>query len=177
MKKLIIVSVLLIFTVFGCQKKEEPKPKYDFPSGSGGAIQSMDQVKMLKDAVAKDPKNMDAWINLGNMLMDSSRFSEAADAYEKALAMDPKNVDVRVDMGTCYRNSGKPDMAVKEYLKALEMNPKHLLALKNLGIVYEYDLRDNKEAVKAFEKAIAVAPNDPDAERLKQEIQKLKAEK
>jgi hypothetical protein len=31
--------------------------------------------------------------------------------------------------------------------------------------------------VKAFEKALAVAPNDPDAERLKQEIQKLKAAK
>jgi regulator of sirC expression with transglutaminase-like and TPR domain len=68
-------------------------------------------------------------------------------------------------------------MAVKEYRKALETDPKHLQAIKNLGIVYAYDLHDNKEAVKAFEKALAVAPNDPDAERLKQEIQKLKAAK
>ena len=177
MKKLLIASILLIFAVAGCQKKEEPKQQYDFPSGTGGALQSMEQVKLLKEAVAKDPNNVNAWINLGNMMMDTSRFSEAADAYEKALAIDPKNVDVRVDMGTCYRNIGKPDLAVKEYRKALEVNPQHLHALKNMGIVYAYDLRDSKEAVKAFEKALAVAPNDPDAERLKQEIQKLKAAK
>ncbi len=135
MKKLLIASVLLIFAVAGCQKKEEPKQQYEFPSGSAGPVQSMDQAKLLKEALAKDPKNVNAWISLGNMLMDSSRFSEATDAYEKALAIDPKNIDVRVDMGTCYRNTGKPDMAVKEYRKALEMNPQHLHALKNMGIV------------------------------------------
>ena len=176
MKKLIIASVLVVFAVVGCQKKEEPK-QYDFPSGPPGTVQSMDQAKLLKEALAKDPKNVDGWISLGNMMMDSSRFSEAVNAYEKALAIDPKNIDVRVDLGTCYRNIGKPDMAVKEYRKALEVNPQHLHALKNMGIVYAYDLRDSKEAVKAFEKALAVAPNDPDAERLKQEIQKLKAAK
>jgi len=106
MKKIIIASVLLIVAVVGCQKKEEPKQQYDFPSGSAGPIQSMDQTKLLKEALAKDPKNVAAWISLGNMMMDSSRFSEAIDAYEKALAIDPKNVDVRVDMGTCYRNTG-----------------------------------------------------------------------
>jgi len=177
MKKLIITSILLIFAVVGCQKKEEPKQQYEFPSGSAGSIQSMDQVKMLQEAAAKDPKNVNAWISLGNMLMDTKRFSEAIDAYEKALAIDPKNIDVRVDMGTCYRNSGKPDMAIKEYRKALEVNPQHLHALKNMGIVYAYDLRDSKEAVKAFEKVLAIAPNDRDAERLRQEIQKLKAAK
>jgi tetratricopeptide (TPR) repeat protein len=109
--------------------------------------------------------------------MDTSRFSEAVEAYQKALDIDPKNVDVRVDMGTCYRKLGKPDVAVKEYRKALELDPQHLHALKNLGIVFAYDLHDSKEAVKAFEKALAIAPNDPDAERLKQEIQKLKAAK
>jgi tetratricopeptide (TPR) repeat protein len=93
------------------------------------------------------------------------------------LDIDPKNVDVRVDMGTCYRKMGKPDMAVKEYRKALELNPQHLHAIKNMGIVFAYDLHDSKEAVKAFEKALAIAPNDPDAELLKQEIQKLKAAK
>jgi Flp pilus assembly protein TadD len=137
----------------------------------------MDQEKLLKEALAKDPKDLNALISLGNMMMDASRFSEAVDAYQKVLDIDPKNADVRVDMGTCYKNMGKPDFAVKEYRQALEVNPQHLHALKNLGIVYAYDLHDNKEAVKAFEKALAAAPNDPDAERVKQEIQKFKAAK
>jgi Tfp pilus assembly protein PilF len=120
MKKLLIAAVLFIFTVAGCQQKEEPKPAYQFPTGPAAPLQSMEQEKMLKDAVAKDPKNANAWITLGNMMMDSSRFSEAVDAYQKALDIDPKNVNVRVDMGTCYRNLGKPDLAVKEYRTALE---------------------------------------------------------
>jgi len=177
MKRLFIAVALVIFTAVGCQQKEEPKPQYQFPAGPGGTVQSMDQEKLLKEALAKDPKNLNALISLGNMMMDSSRFSEAVDAYQKALDIDPKNTDVRVDMGTCYKSMGKPDIAVKEYLRALEVNPQHLHALKNMGIVYAYDLHDAKEAVKAFEKALAAAPNDPDAERVKQEIQKLKAAK
>ena len=177
MKKLFIAVALVIFTAVGCQQKEEPKSGYQFPTGPGGTVQSMDQEKMLKEVLAKDPKNLNALINLGNMMMDSSRFSEAVDNYQKALDIDPKNTDVRVDMGTCYKNVGKPDIAVKQYRQALEVNPKHLHALKNLGIVYAYDLHDSKEAVKAFEMALAVAPNDPDAERVKQELQKLKAAK
>ena len=177
MKKLLTAVALVIFTVAGCQQKEEPKSDYQFPAGPGGTVQTMDQEKMLKEVLSKDPKNLNALINLGNMMMDASRFNEAVDAYQKALDIDPKNVDVRVDMGTCYKNMGKPDIAVKEYRQALEVNPQHLHALKNLGIVYAYDLHDNKEAVKAFEKVLAIAPNDPDAERMKQEIQKLKAAK
>jgi len=177
MKKLLIASVVVIFAVVGCQKKEEPKQQYDFPSGSAGPVQSLEQMKLLKEAVSKDPKNVNAWISLGNMMMDTSRFSEAADAYEKALAIDPKNVDVRVDMGTCYRNMGNPDLAAKAYRKALEFDPKHLHAHKNLGIVLAYDLKDTASAVKEFEAALAIAPNAPDADQLRQKIQELKASK
>lgn len=177
MKKILILSALLIFAVAGCQQKEESKPKYDFPAGPVANVQSMDQEKLLKEAITKDPKNVNAWISLGNMMMDSSRFNEAIDAYQKALDIDPKNVDVRVDMGTCYKNIGKPDIAVKEYRKALEFNPQHLHAHQNLGVVLAYDLKDYAQAVKEFEKALAVAPNAPSAGQLKQEIEKLKAMK
>lgn len=178
MKKPIIASVFLILVaVAGCQQKEEPKPQYEFPTGPVGSLQSMDQEKLLKEALAKDPKNLNALISLGNMMMDASRFNEAIDAYQKALDIDPKNVDVRVDMGTCYRNAGKPEVAVKEYRKALEINPQHLNGNKNLGVVLAYDLRDYAQAVKAFEKALEIAPNAPDAGALRQEIQKLKAVK
>jgi cytochrome c-type biogenesis protein CcmH/NrfG len=177
MKKHLVISALLIFTVIGCQQKEEPKTQYQFPTGPGGGGQSFDQVKMLKEAVAKDPQNVNAWIQLGNIMMDTSRFNEAIDAYQKALELDPKNVDVRVDMGTCYRNSGKPDIAVKEYRKALEFDPQHLHAHQNLGVVLAYDLKDYKGAAKEFETALALAPNGPSAPQLKQEIQRLKAMK
>jgi len=173
MKK-IIVAVMVILSVAACKQKEEPKGRYQFPSGP--AV-SQDDTKLLEDFVKKEPGNVEAWIKYGNALMDTKRFNEAVGAYEKALAIDPKNVDVRVDMGTCYRNSGRPADAAKEYRKAIELNPRHLLAHKNLGIVLAYDLQDKAQAVKEFEKYLELAPNSEDAGQTRQTIQELKAGK
>lgn len=187
MKKLFVLIFFAAFSFFGCQQKDDSKPQFQPPigqtgqgtQGSGpigsGPLQGFDKVKMLQDVVAKDPKNMNAWIELGNILMDTRRFAEAVESYQKALAMDPKNVDVRVDMGTCLKESGKPDRAVMEYKKALEYNPNHMNANKNMAVVLTYDLRDGKQALKYFEKALALAPNAPDAGAIKAEIDKIKA--
>lgn len=184
MKKIAVVVFLSAFAVFGCQQKDDSKPQFQPPVGQmgqgpvgSGPVQGFDKVKMLQDVIAKDTKNLNALIELGNILMDTKRYAEAVESYGKALVLDPKNVDVRVDMGTCLKQSGKPDMAIKEYKTALEINPNHLNANKNMAVVLAYDLKDTKQAVKYFEKALALAPNDPDAGAIKAEIEKLKAVK
>jgi tetratricopeptide (TPR) repeat protein len=180
MKKLLIVTLILM-SGYACQNKDDKKPQYQFPSGGGpvqgGPVQGQDEIKMLKELLAKDPGNLNAWINLGNITMDNRSFNEAIEAYQKALNIDPKNVDVRVDLGTCYKNTGNPDAAVKEYRKALEINPNHLYAHKNLAIVLAYDLKDNAQAVRELEKVLQIAPGAPDAEQVRQEIQKMKSAK
>lgn len=174
MKK-IIAFVLLGLIIAGCQQqKEEPKAKSPYPAGP---IQMQDTLKLAREAVQTDPKNVNAWIQLGNMLMDASRFNEAVDAYQRALELDPKNVDVRVDMGTCYRNSGKPEIALKEYRKALEINPNHAYGHMNLGVVLASDFKDKAQAVKEFEKYLQLEPNAPNAAQIRQEIQNLKSSK
>lgn len=175
MKKIVAV-LLLIFAIVACKQKEEPKPQ---PSLPGGPIQSLpgktlEEEKMLRDVLSKDPKNLNAWIQLGNMMMDTTRFNDAVDAYGKALELDPKNVDVRVDMGTCLKHSGKPDLAIKEYKKALEINPNHVYAHINMGVVLAEDKKDYKAAVSEIEKGLSLNPNVPNAQALRQEIQRLK---
>lgn len=183
MKKVCIVLCLVSLVLFGCRQKEEPKPQFQPPvgqgqlppAGIGGPVQGVDTVKLLQDALKKDPKNLGAWIDLGNIMMDTHRFNEAIDAYAKALEIDPKNVNVRVDMGTCYRNIGKPDVAVKEYKKALEYDPNHINGHKNMAVVLAYDIKDYKQAVKEFEKVLTLQPHGPDTGAIKAEIEKLKA--
>ncbi|MDA8079942.1 MAG: tetratricopeptide repeat protein [Nitrospiraceae bacterium] len=174
MKRIIVVAMLLVMAA-GCRQKEEPRPQYQVPAG--GDMHTQEEMRLLKEAVKKDPGNVNAWIKIGNSMMDASRFSEAIDAYRKALQLDEKNVDVRVDLGTCYRDMGKPDEAVKEYRKALEINPGHLNGHKNLGVVLAYDLRDKAAAIKEFERYLELAPSAPDAATVRQEIQNLKAAK
>ncbi len=172
--KRIIVMMAVVILIASCQKKEEPKAQYQFPSGP---VQTQEETKLLEEFVKKEPGNVNAWIKLGNALMDSRRFAEAIDAYQKALSLDPKNVDVRVDMGSCYRGIGKPDMAVAEYRKAIEIDPRHINAHKNLAVVLADDLQDRAQAVKEFEKVLEIAPNDSDTPQIKQMIQQLKEAK
>jgi cytochrome c-type biogenesis protein CcmH/NrfG len=176
MKK-IIVLLFLALAVVSCQKKEEPKPQFQFPTGPVQTGPIRDETAMLKEVVKNDPKNLEAWIKLGNAMMDTSRFTEAVDAYQKALALDPKNVDLRVDMGTCYRNSGRPDLAMKEYRKAIEINPNHANAHRNLAVVLADDMKDNAQAAKEFAKYLQLAPNAPDAEKIRDLVQRLRATK
>lgn len=174
MKKIVVCGLFFLMIIAACQQKEEPKPNSQFPSGP---VQTQDDIRLLQEAVRNNPRNVEAWIKFGNELMDSSRFSEAIEAYQRALDIDPKNVDVRVDMGVCYRNTGKSDIAVKEFKKAIQINPNHVMAHKNLGIVLAYDFRENAGAVNEFEKVLQLAPDAPDAAKIREEIQKLKSGK
>ena len=179
LKRLNILSLLLIFPLilFSCKKKDNSST-YTPPPVSGVNLQPQlnldNTIKQLRQILKEDPKNLNAWIKLGNILMDSNRCAEAIEAYSAALKLDPKNVNVRVDMGTCYRRVGKPDIAVKEYNRAIQINPKHLQAHRNKGIVLAFDLKKPKEAIKEFETYLALAPNAPDAQQIKQVIRDLR---
>lgn len=177
MRKRVLVVVLVLIAATGCsQQRQEPKGQASYPGGPAVMV-SPEVMRMLEQTAQQSPKNAAAWIALGNALMDSNRFSEAVDAYQKALALDPKNVDVRVDMGTCLKNSGRPQQAVEEYRKAIKMNPNHVNAHRNMGVVLAFDLKDKKEAAKEFEKYLALAPNAPDAGEIRQMVQNLKSGK
>lgn len=167
---LIVFSLLLSG---GCKKEE---PERIFPP-AGSLISPMDagdKIKFLKDILREDPKNLNALIKLGNIMMDTKQFKEAIDAYEKALKIEPKNVDVRVDLGTCYRYVGMPNKAVEEYRKAITINPKHPYAHKNLGVVLIYDLGDTSGGIKELELYLSLSPRDPDTTEIKKEIERLR---
>ena len=173
MKKIHIV-LILCFTLFAnCQKKEEQPVQTTMPPGS---LQLTQEIQILQDAVKYDPKNVVAWIKLGNILMDNTRYPEAINAYGKALELDPKNVDVRVDIGTCYRRIGKSDRAADEFRKAITINPRHPYAHRNLGVVLAFDFKNKKQAIKEFEEYIRLSPNTPDSQQISQLIKEFKSE-
>lgn len=183
MKK-ITLALLVLALVFVTSCSEKGDTPYSPPSsplgGQGpvpGSLTSDNEMKMLKEVVAREPKNIEAWIKLGNMGMDTGRFRDAVDAYRVALELDPKNVDVRVDMGTCYRNLGEPGKAVEEYRKAIQIKPDHIYAHKNLGVVLAFDLKKNDQAIKAFQTYLKLSPNAPDALQISNIINELKKNK
>ncbi len=172
MKKVLLVCLAIFLFFANCQKKEEPKVQTPFPAGP---VQTNNEIRLLQEALRQNPNDLNAWINLGNIMMDTSRFDEAINAYQHALELNPKNVDVKVDMGTCYKNIGKPDRAAEEFRKAIKINPRHLYAHRNLGVVLAFDIGDKKSAIKEFEEYLRLSPDTPDTQRIRQEVAKLKA--
>jgi tetratricopeptide (TPR) repeat protein len=132
------------------------------------------KIQTLKDIVKKDPKNLPAWVELGNLYFDSNQPKEAIEAYEQYLAVKPDNADVRTDMGIMYRNLGDFDRALEEFRKAAQSDPKHVNSRYNIGVVLLHDKQDIKGAIKAWEEYLKVDPTSERAGRVRAQMENLK---
>jgi tetratricopeptide (TPR) repeat protein len=142
------------------------------PSVSPAEVAS--KVQTLKDIVKKDPKNLPAWVELGNLYFDSDQPKEAIEAYSQYLAMKPGNPDVRTDMGIMYRKLGEIDRALDEFRKAAQSDPKHVNSRYNTGIVLLHDKQDIKGAIQAWEEYLKVDPKSERAGRVRAQMDNLK---
>jgi cytochrome c-type biogenesis protein CcmH/NrfG len=173
MNRIIVLALVSFMTlvIIGCQQKEQKQQQQVTYMPAAPPAQL--EISQMEQAAKMEPKNAKVWINLGNALMDSQRFSEAIDAYGKALALEPKNVNVLVDQGTCYRGVRKFDQAVEQYRKALKIDPNFPNGHRNLGVVLAFDLNKKPEAVKEFNRYLEIAPNAPDAGSIRQTVREL----
>jgi cytochrome c-type biogenesis protein CcmH/NrfG len=156
------------------------KPQVAMPGGPAPApsardsIEAASKIQTLKEIIKKDPKNLPAWVELGNLYFDSDRPKEAIEAYSHYLAIKPDNPDVRTDMGIMYRKLGEFDRAIEEFKKAAQSDPKHINSRYNLGLVLLHDKQDMKAAIKAWEDYLKVDPNSERAQRIRIQIEKMK---
>jgi cytochrome c-type biogenesis protein CcmH/NrfG len=164
--------------VFFGQRPAAPVVTPAAPAPAAGAPQAgvanEEQVQALRNILAKDPGNVQANVQLGNVLYDAGRYSEAVVPYQKAFDGDPKNVSVSTDLGTALWYSGKPDEAIAQLNKSLAINPTHPQTLFNLGIVKRDGKQDPAGAAQAWEKLLAANPSYADREKVQQLLDQLK---
>lgn len=129
----------------------------------------------LKSALAANPKDENALIQLGNLYYDSGRFRDAVDYYGRALELDPRNVAVRTDRGTSYWNLSQADAAIAEFQKSLEVDPSHAQTLYNLGVVYLNGKNNPAEARKAWQRLLATNPGYPERAKVQEQLNSLGA--
>ncbi|MGC1953445.1 MAG: tetratricopeptide repeat protein, partial [Gammaproteobacteria bacterium] len=112
-----------------------------------------------------DPDQPDRYNNLGNVLVERHRLSEATDAYQQAIVLRPDHADAWNNLGALFRAQGRPDEAGAAYLKAIELDPEHIDAYNNFGnLLSSRGLV--REAVAYYCKAITLVPNHPQSRRL-----------
>ena len=171
MKKItLLLLLIIIFVLANCQDKSTPQKQ---PAFQGQKLAVENEVGFLQDMVTNNPDNINAWIKLGNVFMDTQQYNKAIDAYQKALEINPDITNVRVDMGTCYRRIGRPDKAIEEYKKAIAKDPTHPNAHRNMGIVLGFDLGQKDQAIKELQEYLRLFPQAPDRDNIRQAIERL----
>jgi tetratricopeptide (TPR) repeat protein len=164
------LAILLLFPA-GCRRKEAPEP-----AGEGETIRlnALSEIENYKEILRKDPNNLQALINIGNLYFDTGQDLLAIAHYRKALDLDPRNVNVRTDMAVCFRRTGNPDRAVEELKKAISMDPRHAQARYNLGIILIHDKNDVEAGIRAWEALLENVPNYPYRDSLRSEIARIR---
>jgi tetratricopeptide (TPR) repeat protein len=175
-------TVGILWMTKGAEKKAVVQKPQMVPPGAPApgppprdSIEAASQIQTLKEIVNKDPKNLPAWVELGNLYFDTDQPKEAIEAYGRYLAVKPDNADVRTDMGIMYRKLGQFDRAIEEFRKAAQSDPKHINSRYNIGLVLLHDKQDIKGAVKAWEDYLKVDPNSERAQRIRAQIEKMRS--
>ena len=125
-------------------------------------------LQALRDILSRDPKNLQAAVNAGNMLYDAHRYVEAIAFYQQAFALDAADVNVSTDLGTALWYSGRPDEALAQYDRSLAISPAHAQTLYNIGIVRADGKHDYPGAATAWEKLLETSPAYPHAAEVRQ---------
>ena len=128
---------------------------------------SSQEILQLQAFLATNPENADARVQLGNTYFDSGQWEKAINEYLKALGKNPKDANVRTDLGICYRELGQYDRALEEFKRAAADDRTHVNSRFNAGVVYHFDKKDYKNAKKAWEEYLRVAPSGERTEEVK----------
>jgi cytochrome c-type biogenesis protein CcmH/NrfG len=144
------------------------------PGAPAGTLVDERQVQALRDIVAKDPRNLQAATQLGNMLYDAGRYAEAVPPYQQAFALDSRNVNLSTDLGTALWYSGRADEALAQYDKSLAIDPAHAQTLFNRGIVFNEGKQNLPQAIQSWERLLQSNPNYPDRAKVEQLIEQTK---
>jgi cytochrome c-type biogenesis protein CcmH/NrfG len=141
------------------------------------SIELMEKIEDLKETVQEDPKNLAAWLKLGDIYFDYNRHREAIEAYARYLSIKPEDSDIRTKMGMMLRGLEDFEGAIEAFKKAAQMNPRHAESRFQMGVLFLEEKKDVNGAITAWEDYLQVAPKSGQANWVKAEIERLKMRK
>jgi tetratricopeptide (TPR) repeat protein len=127
------------------------------PAVEGSSPDQQKAADQLRATLERDSTNIQARVELANLLYDTGNWSEAIVHYRSALAMDSTQIHVIVDMGVCYFNLSATREAENLFQLALRRDKNQAVALFNLGIVNQ-QRGDHKAALGYFHRALVSGP-------------------
>jgi cytochrome c-type biogenesis protein CcmH/NrfG len=161
-----LLGGFLIFNLSTSGKNTQSAPT--IPVGAGSPTDYARRITEAEKIVAMDPKNLNAWISLGNDYFDTEQAQKAINAYKMALEIEPNNTNVLTDQGVMYRKIGWFDKALVNFEKAQKLDPQHLQSLYNMGIVYAVDMKQPDKASSIWNRYLKLDSTSATALQIKE---------
>jgi Flp pilus assembly protein TadD len=128
----------------------------------------------FQGALKIDPDSFPALVNRGIANVMMKRYGESVPILRKASKANDQSAVAHYFLGQALANLGLFNDAEKELLKALQLGKEEMKeARRILAIIYS-SRGAKKEAADELETYLKLAPNTPDAEKLKEQIRKLR---
>ena len=113
-------------------------------------------------AVQLNPRNANAHVDLGKMLIESGDEAGGMAETYKSIEIDPDNAMAHYNLATILEERKQYTDSIKEYKVAIHLQPAFTIAYNNLGLALHENKQDD-EAIIAFEKAIELRANFTEA--------------
>jgi tetratricopeptide (TPR) repeat protein len=115
-------------------------------------------VQLLREIVARDPKDFEAWEELGTMFFKQGKLMEAEKPYHQALLLRPASVLALLNLGKLQLALKKNEGAVEILLRLVELSPQFPEGHYFLGEAF-LQVKRGSRAVFHFNQAIQLDPN------------------
>lgn len=131
----------------------------------------------LREAVKLAPDAFTPQFNFGILMMQKKDYVSAATALERAVQKDSASAVAHLNLGKAYVNLGVYNKAEKELLQVISIGGGDSVeAHRYLGAVY-IETRNYERAVGELEQYLSLAPKAKDADKIREIVKQLRAQK
>jgi S1-C subfamily serine protease len=103
----------------------------------------------FENAVNKNPKRADAWVQVGYCKVKQGKNDDAIKAYQQALQLRPDSADVHNKLGDAYYYAGRLSEAIQSYSEAARLKPGNSEVHYNLALAYFESGNEDRGAAEA----------------------------
>jgi S1-C subfamily serine protease len=103
----------------------------------------------FENAINKNPKRAEAWVQVGYCRVKQGKSQEAIKAYQQALQLKPEVAEIHNKLGDAYYYAGRLQDAIESYKEAARLRPDNAEAFYNLAVVYYESGNQSMAAVEA----------------------------
>jgi tetratricopeptide (TPR) repeat protein len=118
-------------------------------------------VKLLRDAIVKDPRQVSSYVDFANVAFIHQSFQAGIEMINSGLRLQPESAPLYLARGVLYVQVGDFDKAEADFDKAERFDPKHSTASIAQGLVAEEKHQnDPEQALAVVRSKLAKNPND-----------------